>query len=174
MSKTALSAFSALVVGATLATVVVAAHAAGGLDHTGAPSTARGSSLLIKSQIDNYYCVEVAGGTASGRAIRLEQCGATDTQRWTFTKDSDGTNLIVDSQGMCLDGRLPRATHLPGMPVNSCRFTSDERYTFLPSGMIKNVSSGRCLSVPGAAANAAVTLNKCDQTKKGEFWKLAH
>jgi hypothetical protein len=138
------------------------------------PTTQHGANFQVKSQIDNNYCIQVAGGTNEGRTITLQQCGTTDTQRWDFTWNNDDTNLMVDSQGMCLDGRTRKGGDGLAIPVAKCRFGDAWRYTITASGLIKDVRSGACLSVPGASANAAVSLAACDETKKGQLWKLSH
>jgi len=138
------------------------------------PTAAHGANFQIKSQIDNNFCIAVAGGTNEGRLITLQQCGSADTQRWAFTWNADESNVIVESQGMCLDGRARKGGDGQSLPVQKCRFGDAWRFTVIASGLIKDLQNKKCLSVPGAAANAAVSLVDCDESKKNDLWKLAH
>lgn len=137
------------------------------------PSTAHGTNFQIKSQVDNNFCVQVGSGTNEGRTVTLQQCSSADAQRWAFTYDKDETNLIVETNGMCLDSRAVKPNTNTAVPVMKCQFGEAWRYTYTASGLIKDVKLNKCLSVPGAAANAAVSLADCDEKKKGQLWKLS-
>ena len=133
-------------------------------------NTAHGANFLIESQIDNSYCIQVDGGTGEGRGLTLQQCGTTDTQRFTLTWRADGLTNLIDSQGMCIG-----VTDRTQPPLTAfCADTSAFRLTVPPSGQFHFQRTNWCLSVPGASANAAVTLAKCSDTAKGQQWKIAH
>ncbi len=142
---------------------------------TATPSTAHGVNFQIKSQLDQFFCVEAAPGTTEGRMITLQQCSATtDAQRWAFTNNSDDTNIVADSQGMCLDSRGRKAGDGLALPVSKCKFTDIWRYAYTSQATIKDIRSGLCLQASTAAANAAVSLATCDPTIKNQLWVLAH
>jgi hypothetical protein len=138
------------------------------------PSTIHGVNFLIKSQVDNTFCVQVASGTTEGRTITLQTCGAADTQRWAFSNNSDDTNLVLDSQGMCLDGRNRKGNDGLALPVQKCRFGDVWRWSYLSTGQIKDIRNGKCLQVPGAASNANVSLADCDPAKKTQQFLVTH
>lgn len=138
------------------------------------PTTAHGVNFLVKTQLDTSFCVQVAAGTGEGRTITLQQCGGADTQRWAFTWNNDDTNVVVDSQGMCLDGRSRKGGDGLALPVQKCRFGDAWRYSYTSLGQIRDVRNGKCLQVSAAAANAPVTLVDCDSSKKNQLWILAH
>lgn len=138
------------------------------------PTTARGANMLIKSQADPNFCIAVDAGIYSGRTITLQPCSDADTQRWAFTLNSDATNFIVESQGMCLNGNQPPADAGLPLTVSRCYTGYGRRFTFSPSGLIQNILNGKCLVIPGAASNVAVSLATCDESKKTQLWKLAH
>jgi hypothetical protein len=81
------------------------------------PTTAHGANFLVKSQLDSNFCIQVGSGINEGRTITLVQCGTADTQRWAFTWNADDTNSIVDTQGMCLDGRTRKGGDGLALPV---------------------------------------------------------
>jgi hypothetical protein len=138
------------------------------------PTTAHGTNFLIKSQVDSNFCIEVANGTSEGRTITLQQCGGADTQRWALPLNSDDTNLIIDSQGLCLDGRFTKGDEGLPLPVAKCGPGKTWRFVFNSAGQLMTARRNLCLSVPGAASNAVVSLEPCDATRLGQLWALAH
>ncbi len=141
---------------------------------TATPSTIHGVNFQIKSQLDQTFCVQVEPGTTEGRTITLQQCVAADTERWAFTNNSDDTNIVADSQGMCLDSRGRKAGDGLALPVSKCKFTDIWRYAYTSQATIKDIRSGLCLQVPQAAANAPVSLATCDPTIQNQLWVVTH
>ena len=141
---------------------------------TATPSTIHGVNFQIKSQLDQTFCVQVESGTTEGRTITLQQCAAGDLQRWAFTNNSDDTNIVADSQGMCLGSRGRKAGDGLALPVSKCKFTDIWRYAYTSQGTIKDIRSGLCLQASTAAANAAVSLATCDPTIKNQLWVVTH
>jgi ricin-type beta-trefoil lectin protein len=136
-------------------------------------SSVHGTEFQIQTLVDQSFCVTTDNGTSEGRETRLQNCGSS-FGRFTFTDNSDGTNLIVDSQGMCLDGRFrPRDAGLP-LKVFSCRFSDRFRWSYLADGEIQNALNGLCLRVPGAANNAVVSLGTCDASNPAFRWLVTH
>jgi hypothetical protein len=162
------------VMAATVAAFALASSAAPAHAKNFPATTVHGANLLIKSQLDANFCITVGVGLDEGRTITLTQCGLADVQRWAFTWDSDNTNLIVESQGMCLEGHQRRADAGLALSVFRCRPGGTRRFTVWPSGLIENVNSGKCLTVPGAAANVAVSVADCDESDLRQLWKFAH
>lgn len=138
------------------------------------PSTVFGVNFLIKSQQDANFCIQVTNGTTEGRTISLQTCGGADTQRWVLTHNNDESNLIVDSQGMCLDARSRKGGDGLALPVQKCRFGEAWRFAVLGTGQIRDDKNAKCLQVPGPASNAVVSLADCDAAKPNQKWTLAH
>jgi hypothetical protein len=109
-----------------------------------------------------------------GRTITLQQCGAVDNQRWAFSLNQGTTNLILDSQGDCIDGRFHAGDEGMARPVNACRFSTEWKFVYLGSSLIEDIANGKCLAVPGAAANTPVSLADCDASKVGQRWLVTH
>lgn len=142
------------------------------IDPAATPSTVHGSNFLLRAASDNNFCLQVASGTLAGRAITVQQCNPNvGEQRWAFTWNEDGTNSIVDIQGMCLDGRLRTSNGSPAA-VRNCRFGDAWQFVFAGGGQIQDVKSGRCLDVPGIAANAAALLVACDENRSTQTWTV--
>ena len=176
MVRRSWSKIGGLAVAAAAVVLVAPALQAGAAtaDAVTTPTTASGSNFLIKTLLDTNYCMAVQPGTAEGRTVTLAACDATsDFQRWGLTQNNDGTNLIIDTQGMCLDARLRTTNQGQTVPVQQCRFGDAWRFTYTVLGQLQEVKNGRCLAVAGAASNAAVVLAPCDETATGQRWKLA-
>ena len=138
------------------------------------PTEAHGTNFLLESQLDSNFCIEAANGTGEGRTLTLQQCLGADTQRWALPLNSDDTNLIVDSQGMCLDGRSTKANEGLPIPVAKCGSSKTWRFVVTSAGQLMTARRNLCLSIPGAASNAVVSLAPCDATRQGQLWSLAH
>ena len=155
------------------ALALAAAGAALGARQLLTATTIHGTEFQLETLVDQSFCVTSDNGTSEGREIRLQQCGSS-FGRFTFTDNSDGSNLIVDSQGMCLDGRVrPRDDGFP-LKVVSCRFSDRFKWSYLANGEIQNALNGMCLRVPGAAANASVSLGTCDASDPRFRWLVTH
>jgi hypothetical protein len=162
-----------LVAAAVLVAPALNAGAATTADAVTTPTTAHGTNFLIKTQLDNGYCMEVASGTAPGRTIALMPCSNAEPQRWALTWNDDDTNLLVDTQGMCIDARLRTTSQGQAASVQRCRFGDAWRFTYTPVGQIQEVKNGRCLSVAAAAGSVPVVFAPCDETATGQLWRLA-
>jgi hypothetical protein len=133
-----------------------------------------GVNFQIKSFDDLNFCMQVESGVLPGRTITLQQCGAVDNQRWAFSLNQGTTNLILDSQGYCIDGRFHAGDEGLARPVNACRFSTEWKFVYLGSSLIEDIANGKCLAVPGAAANTPVSLADCDASKVGQRWLVTH
>jgi hypothetical protein len=138
------------------------------------PSTAHGENFLVKSAVDSTFCMDMTPGATNGLNVVLNTCTTTDTQRFAFTWNADGSNAIINSQGMCVDARQRKAGDGLSIRAWQCHFGDNERYSYNAAGQIVENYSGLCLSVPGAVNGAAVSLVTCDSTKNTQLWKLAH
>lgn len=193
MRKQAIAVVGAMVVGASLLGAV-SAQADGGhdrdhdRDHDGdrgrdggrpqpppppPPTTAHGTNFQVKNGLDNGFCMDIAAGVNEGRALSLSTCSAAASQRWAFTWNANDTNSIIEAQGMCVDVRGRRAGDGTAIAAFKCHHGDNQRFTFTPTGHIQELKSGKCLSVPRAAAGVAVFLEDCNEASKNQTWKLA-
>ena len=166
---------------ACLATAVVAATAiwfgmgqGAGASTAKLKTTIRGVNFQVQTLVDTNFCMQAESGTLPGRTITLQQCAVADNQRWAFALNQGTTNLILDSQGMCLDGVFHAGDEGLARSVEPCRFATEWRFVYLGSGLIEDVGNGMCLAVPGAAANANVSLAVCDPNKVTQRWLVIH
>jgi uncharacterized protein involved in copper resistance len=164
-------AASLLVVSGAVVVAGGSASAATPLTAVTTPTTVHGTGFQAHSMLDTSFCIDVAPGATEGRPVALSQCTAAASQRWGFTWNTDRTNLLVESEGMCLDGRRPKAG--VAATVGYCRSADPWHYVFTAEGLIQNVRTGQCLTVPRAASGAAVYFDVCDVTRTAQLWKLS-
>jgi len=136
------------------------------------PSTAYGESLLFKAAVDGTFCLDEQSGSTQGRMVILSTCTTADSQRWTLTHDPDGSNAMVDSQGMCIDSTGRKVNDGTAVEVFDCNLHSHQRFSYTADGLIQ--AKQGCLSVPGAAVGAPVSLVTCDSTSNRQLFHLAH
>ena len=139
-----------------------------------APTGIWGVDFRIHSQIDNNFCIEAQNGTQPGRGVTLQLCLGSDLQRWALPKFDNSTNIVVDYIGLCMDARLTNATNGFARLVQYCGSGDGSRFTVLQTGQVQSVKNLKCLSIPGAASNAVVSLATCDDTKLGQLWSFGH
>jgi hypothetical protein len=138
------------------------------------PSTAHGENFLFKTTLDTTFCIDEAAGATQGRAMFMFSCTTADTQRWAITKNSDGTNALIDSQGMCVDTTGRKAGDGLAIKVANCNFGKQQRFRYTASGLIQVSGTTLCFWIPLPADNAAVSLVKCRGSSAHEVFKLAH
>ena len=137
-------------------------------------STAHGEGFQIRSQLDPTFCIDVAAGATQGRPLSLSAClQGLQTQLWTFTNNSDGSNLLVDYMGMCVDTAGRKVGDGLALKVRKCSFVSSQRFQFTSVGRIQVTGTTKCLSIPRAAPAVAVFLETCNSSNPREVFKLA-
>ncbi|MEI8334099.1 MAG: ricin-type beta-trefoil lectin domain protein [Chloroflexota bacterium] len=134
-------------------------------------STAHGGGFQVQSMLDQSFCIEVAAGATDLRPVTLGQCSALGAQRWTFSWLASGLNQMIETQGMCVDVSSRKPGDGLAVPVTFCKDTRPEKLTFTMTGQIEFARG--CLAVPRAGAGAAVFIEKCDDTKPNQHWKLS-
>ncbi len=154
----------ALLAGAAAAVAVVVPHT---------PSTAHGGGFKIKSAVDYNWCVDVAPGSTPGRPVTLSACSSVATEQWTLTKNSDGSNLLVDSQGMCVDTVGRKANDGIGVKAMNCSFVKTQRFRYTSLGRIQLSGTSTCLSIPRAGLSAPLFLEACSNSNPREVFKLS-
>jgi Ricin-type beta-trefoil lectin domain len=134
-------------------------------------TTVHGESFQLHSALDPSFCAEIDPGATDLRSVTLEPCVAVLAQRWTFSWLATGLNQMIETQGMCVDvsGRKPGDGL--AVRVTFCKNARSEKLTFTATGQIEFAKG--CLSIPRAAAGAAVFLEACDITNNRQSWKLS-
>jgi len=135
------------------------------------PTTAHGEYFLFKSALDSTFCIDEQPGNTQGRTVILSTCTTADTQRWSLTENSDGTNFIVDSQGMCVDSTGRKLGDGFAVEAFDCNSHAHQRFTYTADGQLQ--ARLGCLAVPLAADGAAVSIASCNSASNSQVFKLA-
>jgi hypothetical protein len=165
VTKLALSALS-------LGAVLLGAH-----DGHAGPSgpTVHGVNFMIKTVLDETFCIEASAATGQeGRQVYITQCNGRENQRWTFTDGADGSSVIVGHLGMCLDIRNHKTKDGVPLQIWRCHYGANQRFTVTPSGRIKEVQTGKCLTIGKVAGDhKPVFIDECDEQVREQTWRLA-
>lgn len=161
-----------------LATWVLPALAIGavalGVSDARADARVHGVGFQMKTVLDETFCIGANADTATeGRTVFIQKCTGAETQRWTFTDGADGSSVIVGSQGMCLDIRNHRSGDGTPIQLWRCHYGNNQRFRVTPTGRIREVQSGKCLTIGKTVADrAAVFIDECDEQRSQQTWRL--
>ena len=143
---------------------------------TNAPAADNGENFMLRlSAGADQFCLDAKDNRQNeGTPIFVWRCHGRENQRWTVTRDQDGTSVIVGTGGFCLDvrGQTSRAN---GTPVQlwRCHFLKNQRLAIAADGSIREAESGKCLQATRVADGAPVVLDTC-QNQPTEHWQFAH
>ena len=127
----------------------VAGAVAGAMGLPVAHAAEYGTNLMIASAPGGgQFCMDAQGDRkADGTPVYIFRCHGRENQRWTVTRNVDGTSAITGTGGLCLDVRGGGTRD--GTPVQlwQCHFGGNQRFRVLDDGRIQEVGSGKCLMV---------------------------
>lgn len=141
---------------------------------TNAPLSETGVALTLHSASGGGdFCMDAKDDRkAEGTPIYLYRCNGRESQRWTVTRNQDGSDDIIGTGGFCLDvrGQTSRAT---GTPVQlwRCHFLKNQRFTIGADGRIKEEESGKCLQATKPQDGAPIVIDTC-QNSPTEVWRF--
>jgi len=150
--------------------VVVASHPVEG----STPTAPLPSTRMIHAAANQAYCIDVAQDRSAKRTpIRLYTCHGGENQHWTMAPDTNGSTSVTGIGGLCLG--VPGAHPADGTHVqfDACTGGGDQQFAFDASGHLRDVTSGKCLTVTRAARGAPILLEPCDPGSPGQVWSLA-
>jgi len=165
----------AIIVGGSLALGKIGAGAdtASAQPAAASPPLVHGVNFEVRSLIDETFCVEANGPTATTPAVRLALCTGRVEQRWTFTDGADGSSVVVGKDGMCWDVDNSARDPKP-LEVSTCTYRANQGFTVTPAGLIEELQSGDCLTVTPATTSGAIVLDRCQNPAvRAQLWRLA-
>jgi len=159
----------------TLAITIVAAKPApgAGAAPTDGGSLVHGVNFMLKTVLDETFCVETDVAVSTTPSVYLAQCTGRPNQRGTFTDGEDGSSVVVGDRGFCLKvGHRPEPERLE---IAACDYHADQRFKVTPAGLIMERHTDSCLTVGSSSlSGAAIPVEECqDPIVAGQVWRLA-
>jgi len=158
----------------------------------GLSGEANAQGRFIVNQLSGR-CIDVAGapGTENGAPLQLFDCefsgrnpnGTPTDQLWEFLPNGFIRNSL---SGRCIDvAGAPGVANGARLMLYDCEFSgrnpngsqTDQQWQMLPSGLIRNRLSGRCIDVagaPGRSNGARLQLFDCEVAggDSDQYWRL--
>ncbi len=108
-----------------------------------------GNGMTIRSAAgDDQFCMDAQGDRkGDGTQVYLWLCHGLENQRWTITRNGDGTSTIVGTGGYCLDVRGNGTADGTPIQLYQCHYGPNQRFRVFDDGRIQEVASGKCLMV---------------------------
>jgi murein DD-endopeptidase MepM/ murein hydrolase activator NlpD len=111
-------------------------------------------------QFDVQNAGNVSGnGTFQGTPVQIRQApnGVNEAQKWFF--DQQGKE-IKGMNDYCLDAGDSQGR----LVIWTCNGTNNQKWTFYPNGLIKNLQTNQCINIPNGYANAVLGFSYCGST----------
>jgi hypothetical protein len=130
-----------------------------------------GVNFTIHTSADTNFCYTNVPVPQLNRTTSIQQCAPNDSQHWTFAQSVDGSSVIVDGSGQCLEASK-KANKMA--EVNPCTFLAPEHFLYTAKGNIKTLSGSMCLEDAAATSDAAVAFDPCVKGLTTQIWILGH
>jgi hypothetical protein len=162
-----------------VATVSVGGASAGGGTTalrvvTSFPLQPKGANFLIESAADTTACMQANYGGAP-TSVTVETCNdANDSQRWFMAQAADGSTVILDIVGACLN--VSAFASGGSVDVAPCTFkvaTQHFVYSTSTTDAWQNEAGRFCLTVVSVVPGSSVFVDHCRGTE-GQSWVLTH
>jgi hypothetical protein len=98
-------------------------------------------------------------------------CAANDSQHWTAAQSVDGSQVLVDGNGQCLDFTKKTGG---SVELRTCTFKGPEHFLYSETGQIQSTNRKMCLQAAQAAQNAYVFIAKCKSGIPLQIWSIGH
>jgi hypothetical protein len=126
------------------------------------------TGVLIHSAANPMYCIDAAQSrSAKHPPVRLFTCHGQENQRWSLAAGAERVTTLVGVGGLCLEIR-GRAVQL-----SACTGHDDQKLNYDGGGRLRDLTTGKCLTVTRAARGAPILMAACDPGNPGQVWSLA-
>lgn len=130
-----------------------------------------GENFTIHPSADQSFCFTDVPVPDLNRETSMQQCSTIDSDHWAFAQSVDGSSVLVDDNGLCLEAaKKPNKS----AQVNPCTFLTPEHFFYTAKGQIRSESGNLCLEATQVATSAAVTFNTCVKGLTTQVWVLGH
>jgi len=135
-----------------------------------------GTYLVVQNRAaGGHFCLDASlDDDIEGRAVYIYACHGRYNQRWTFTEGIDNASAVVGLEGRCLDIRGRQIRDNTPVQLYRCHYGANQQFRALPSGQIRELQSGKCLTVGNNPGDRRpVYIDDCDGSP-GQFWSIHH
>jgi hypothetical protein len=130
-------------------------------------------AMLLHLAANQTYCIEAAQDRSAKRTpVRLFICHGQENQRWTLTPGPNGSTTIAGMGGLCVDVHGVHPADGSNAQLKPCGGGPSQQFTN-DSGRLKDVATGKCLTVTKAARGAPIIVEPCDPGNAGQAWSIA-
>jgi hypothetical protein len=128
-----------------------------------------GENFSIHTSVDPNFCFTDI--PEQGRPTSIAECVENDEMVFAFAESVDGSSVIVDGSGQCLQPGKQPSSYAEFKP---CTFLTPEHFVYKNSGQIETVSGKMCLQDAQAEQNAGVFFETCVKGLNTQIWQLGH
>lgn len=133
-----------------------------------------GTNLLVRSGLNQQLCVDAAADRAAdGTLVQLANCHGRENQRWVFSDQPGGQIVITGIGGLCLDVRGRKAGDGTPLQLWQCANQPNQKFRHESDGRIREVQTGKCLTVGSLASKTPLTIDECDRNNGGQVWVIS-
>jgi hypothetical protein len=133
-----------------------------------------GGNYELHPASNGNLCWDVQGDkAAANQEVWLYGCHGKENQRWSFVDKPNDSSSITGVGGLCLDVRGWQTAD--GTPVNVYPCGADQAnqtFRHFEDGQIREVQSGKCVSVAAVGDKQRLVLNSCIEGNAGQVWTL--
>ena len=134
-----------------------------------------GVNFLVRSKANSQYCFDASlDKKVEGREVYLYKCHGRENQRWTFTDGVDNASAVVGLFGLCLDIRGRSVGDNTPVQLWRCHYGANQQFKVTPSGQIREVQSGKCLTIKKVGDRQPIFIDECKVNDKKQQWSLNH
>jgi hypothetical protein len=134
------------------------------------PPSPAGVNFTLHTDADQNFCVSNVTNGALG--LSIQQCGAVDSQHWTFAQSADNSAVLIDGSGQCLEAAA-KPNKLA--QANPCTFKTPEHFLYKGNtGKIESVNGKVCLQDAAAATDASLYFTSCVKGLVTQIWVIGH
>jgi hypothetical protein len=133
-----------------------------------------GANYMIHSGLNQNMCLDASGDKPqAGTRVELYGCHGRENQRWAFQNRSQNAVSIVGIGLLCID--VVGAQTADGTPVElfGCGQQKNQGFRHFEDGRIRELQTGKCLTVASGAAGTPLTIARCDWNNAGQVWSFS-
>lgn len=132
-----------------------------------------GANYVIHTNLNQGLCLDATGDKPqAGTRMELYGCHGRENQRWTFQDRAQDSSSIVGIGGLCIDiigGQTADGTPAELYP---CGQQKNQGFRHFEDGRIRELQTGKCLTVATGAAGSPLAIARCDWNNPGQVWTL--